>query len=342
MSKPRCLIAQLMHESGLSLLESAGVELCHPRAETMDAVAARIGDCDAVITRNLGLSAQAMVQGARLQVIANHGAGLDRMDLAAASRLGIPVVYTPGANAQAVAEHTILLTLAVARRLVTGHQAVASGDWSARYLPGAIELRGKTMGIVGFGAIGQAVAQIAAHGLGMRIVTLSRTADGEALARLGVEPVHSLEALLAASDVVTLHRPATPGEPPLIDRDALRHTRPGAILINTARAALIDDDALLAALASGQLAGAGLDVFAREPLDTKHPLLHCDKLVLSPHVGASTDETLARMSLRCAEQILDVLAGRRPPQLANPEVWFTRRRAPASAPQHVECAPDWT
>ncbi|RYE43107.1 MAG: hydroxyacid dehydrogenase [Hyphomicrobiales bacterium] len=323
-----CLVVQPMHAAGLDLLAAAGVELICLEAATMGSVAAVIGGCSAVITRNLGLSAAAIEAGHRLQVIGNHGAGVDRVDVSHATSLGIPVVYTPGTNAQAVAEHTILLALAVARRLVRGHQAVTSGRWDVRYEPGAMELRGKTLGIVGFGAIGRTVAQIASAGFGMRVHVLSPLLDPQEMARLGYTEAASLEQLLSQSDVVTLHRPSDPGTPPLINRLTLAHARRGSILINTARAALVDDQALLAALESGQLAGAGLDVFTHEPLDPAHPLLVRRDVVLSPHVGASTQDALERMSLSCAQQILDVLSGRRPPHLANPQAW-DRRRMPA-------------
>lgn len=333
MPQPTCLVAQPTHESGLHLLEAAGWRLLRPASETMEGLEAAIGACQAVITRNLGLSARAIEAGRSLQVIANHGAGLDRVDLARASALGIPVVYTPGANAQAVAEHAILLAMAVARRLVRGHQGVQGGDWSVRYAPGAMELSGKTLGVVGFGAIGRAVARIAAQGFGMRVLVHSPRLDRAELERLSYAAAPSLPALLSGADVVTLHRPAAPGEPPVIDREALRHARPGAILVNTARAGLIDHAALLEALAAGRLAGAGLDVFEQEPLPSHSALLGCEQLVLSPHLGAGTEDALARMSLACAQQILDVVHGRRPAWLANGPVWPVRRgAAPASSP----------
>ncbi|RYF61642.1 MAG: hydroxyacid dehydrogenase [Comamonadaceae bacterium] len=325
LNRARCLVAQPLHPAGLQLLAAAGLELVHLESASMDSVLDAIRGCTAVVTRNLGLSAAVMDAGSQLQVIGNHGAGVDRVDVARATTLGIPVIYTPGTNAQAVAEHTMLLALAVARRLVRCHSAVASGCWDVRYEPGAMELRGKTLGVVGFGAIGRAVARIANAGFGMRIEVLSPLLDKDELARLGYAEAASLEQLMARSDVVTLHRPSERGAPPLIDRKALAHARPGGILINTARASLVDNEALLAALEEGRLAGAGLDVFPQEPPDPKQALLQRRDVVLSPHVGASTEDALERMAISCAQQVVDVINGRRPLHLANPEAWASRR-----------------
>jgi D-3-phosphoglycerate dehydrogenase len=187
------------------------------------------------------------------------------------------------------------------------------------------ELHGKTMGLVGFGTIGRITGAIARNGFGMRVLVFSPAAPDAALAEAGAERAPSLPALLAEADVVSLHRPLRPDTRHTIDAAALAAMKPTALLVNTARGELIDGEALAAALGAGRIAGAAIDVFKVEPAPLTDPILGAPNTVLAPHIGGVTEEAMRETALQCADQILDVLAGRRPPHLVQPEVWERRR-----------------
>lgn len=323
----KCLIVQPIHARGLELLSQAGVECVSPDSADMADVSRAIVDCDAVITRNAGLDRQAIEAAGVLKIIGSHGAGTNMVDVAAATAAGIPVVNTPGANARSVAELVISMALALAKRTVPLDAAVRNGNWDARYEPGLRELSGMTMGIVGFGQIGRAVADIAVKGFGMSVRVYSPSVPNAQIEAAGCHPDAELDELLRQVDIVSLHRPGNPGSRPLIDEAALAVMRPGALLINTARAALVDEVALARALETGRLGGAGIDVFSKEPPPADHPLFGLQNVVLAPHAGGSTDEALIRTAVAVAGQVVAVLQGARPEHLVNAEVWDRRRVA---------------
>ena len=323
---PTCLIVQPIHPSGIAMLQAADIEARKASSADMAVVAREIAACDAVITRNAGLSRAAIDAATRLAVIANHGVGTNKIDVARATELAIPIVFTPFANARSVAEHAMLQMLALGKRLVASDQAVRRGDWDYRYQPGLQELHGKTLGIVGFGTIGRMTAEIAARGFGMRVVVHSPAADPAALAAAGAQACASLDELMATADVISLHRPSRPDTRHMINKAALARMKPTALLVNTARADLIDTDALIECLQQGRIAGAALDVFDTEPLPADHPLCALPNVVLTPHSAGSTDEALQQTAEQCAAQIIDVLQGRRPPHLVNAQVWEARRK----------------
>lgn len=322
---PECFIVQPIHPAGLDRLREGGVTPRLATGHDMATVAREIGGCDAVITRNAGLDAAAMDAAPTLKVIANHGVGTNKIDLRHAETLRIPVVFTPTANARSVAEHTIALTLALARWVIPADAAVRGGDWSLRYEARMAELHGKTMGLVGFGTIGRMTGAIARHGFGMRLLVFSPGAPDAALAEAGADRAPTLEALLEAADVVSLHRPLRPDTRHTIDAAALRRMKPTAFLVNTARGELVDTAALAAALHEGRIAGAAQDVFRVEPAPLDEPLVTAPNTVLAPHIGGVTEEAMRETAIQCADQVLDVLAGRRPPHLVQPEMWEQRR-----------------
>ena len=320
-----CFIVQPIHPAGIERLAASGIAARQASAPDMATVAREIGDSVAVITRNAGLDAAAMDAAPALKVIANHGVGTNMIDLDHAGRLAIPTVFTPTANAQSVAEQAIALMLAVARRGPAGDAAVRSGDWALRYQPGMAELRGKTLGLVGFGIIGQLTARIAHLGFGMTLLAWSPNTPDATLAEAGAERAASLDALLDVADIVSLHRPLRNDTRNTIGAAQIARMKPGAILVNTARGELVDADALAAALHDGRLAGAGLDVFATEPAPVDQPLLKAPRTVFAPHLGGATDDALRETAVQCAEQIIEALAGRQPKHLVRPEVWERRR-----------------
>lgn len=322
---PVCLIVQPIHPSGIAMLEAAGIRTRKASSADMAVVARDIADCDAVITRNAGLDTAAIDAATHLKVIANHGVGTNKIDVAHATELAIPIVFTPTANARSVAEHAVMMMLAVGKRLLASDRAVRGDDWDYRYRPGLQELHGKTLGVVGFGTIGRLTAEIAAKGFGMKIVVHSPSADAQTLAAHGAHRCTTLEALLEQADIVSLHQPSRPDTRHMIDAARLALMKPTAILVNTARADLIDTAALIDALRHRGIAGAGLDVFDQEPVPHDAALLALDNVVMTPHTAGSTDEALKATADQCAEQIIAVLAGVRPAHLVKPAVWERRR-----------------
>jgi len=241
----------------------------------------------------------------RLRLISIWGTGVDNVDLAAATRHGVTVTNTPEVNADAIAEHAVALMLALARRLPAMDRAVKAGEWPRGLLT---QLRGKTLGVVGLGAIGRRVARLG-RALGMRLLAWTPHPNPALVAELGVELV-GLEDLLAAADVVSLHLRLTPETEGLLDRARLGLMRPGALLINTARGALVEREALLEALQEGRLGGAGLDVFHDEPLPPDDPLLGFDHVILTPHNAGMTPEVIEAGLQLAVENIERFLRGR--------------------------------
>lgn len=319
------VVVQPIHAAGLALLAAAGLTVRHASDANMATVAAGLGAAVAVVTRSAGLSGAAMRAAPNLRVVGNHGVGVDPIDLATARRLGIVVVNTPGSNARAVAELTVALMLATLRRLTEADLAARAGDAGFKYRVAMRELSGRTVGIVGFGSIGRRVATMLRGAFDVRLLVHTRTPDPAALADLGAEPV-PLERLAAESDVVSLHLPGAAGTAPLVDAAFLARMRPDAILINTARGSLVDGDALARALREGRLAGAGLDTVGVDVPPPSHPLLALERVVVTPHIGGSTEESLERMAVAVATRVVEALQGRRPEGLVDPEVWPARRR----------------
>jgi D-3-phosphoglycerate dehydrogenase len=320
---PDCLIVQPIHARGIAVLRHAGITPRLASAFDMATVAAEVGDAVAAITRNAGFSRAALDAAPRLRVIGNHGIGTDPVDVAYATELGIPVVNNPTANVISVAEHAIGLMLAVARRMFSADQAARARDFRWKFSNPQVELFGKTLGIVGFGEIGRQTAARAVAGFGMVPLVYSPNAPDAALG--GHRRAATIEDLLREADVVSLHVKLTSTTRNLLSAERLALMKPSAILINTARGAAVDEAALAAALKAGRIFGAGIDVFAAEPPPEGHPLLDAPNCVLAPHVGGSTEEALVRTAEECARQVVDVLEGRRPLHIVNPESWDRRR-----------------
>jgi glyoxylate reductase len=280
---------------------------------------AEIAEADALIALlDVAVDSELLAAAPRLRVVANFAVGHDNVDLAACTARGILVTNTPDVLTEATADFTLALLLAAARRIIECDRLARSGTWQG-WAPGLLlgrELGGSTLGIVGLGRIGQAVAR-RARGFGMTVV-YAGPREVAAAAELGARRVE-LDELLATSDVVSLSCPLTPATRHLIDRAALARMRSDAILINTARGAIVDEAALADALLEGRIGGAGLDVFEDEP--RIHPgLAATPRTVLAPHAGSATVAARRRMAELCFEAVADGLAGRRPRHVVNPEV----------------------
>ena len=253
-------------------------------------------------------------QAARLKIISRWGVGYDSIDIAAATRQGIAVAYVPGLLNETVADYTFAMLLALARRVHEGHAWMAKGDWKLFW---GSDVSGKALGIIGCGRIGQAVARRAA-GFNLKLLGYDLVQMPEA-EKLGIRMV-SLDTLLAESDFVTLHAALTPQSRGLIGEAQLRKMQKSAFLINAGRGALIDEAALVRALQEGWIAGAALDTFAKEPLPSDHPLRFAPNVLLTPHLASFARENGMRVSLAAAQAILDLMNGKRPQSLVNPDV----------------------
>lgn len=270
-----------------------------------------LGGCDGLIPGMVRFDRELMAALPDLKVIAVHGVGVDHIDLEAADDLGIAVCNAPGGNSRAVAEFTLGLMLALARRIPEADRLVKDGGWGP--VTGC-QLGGRTLGIVGLGKIGKEVASLAA-GVGMKLMAYGRTQDREFTERLGIAWA-SLEELLAASDFVSLHLPGTPRTRGLIRAPQLAMMKPGSYLLNLGRGELLDEADLQKSLEDGHLAGAALDVFSREPLG-ESPLAKLPQVIATPHIGSFTKETALEVGFMCAHNLAAVLEGRTPPYLVN-------------------------
>ncbi|MFN8501586.1 hydroxyacid dehydrogenase [Kouleothrix sp.] len=262
--------------------------------------------------------------GPRVRVLARTGIGVDRIDLAAATERGVLVVNTPDGPTESTAQHAIALLLSLTKRVATSDRSLRAGQWQMP-TPG-LELLGATLGLVGLGRIGGRVAEIA-RALGMRVLAFDPYIAAGRAAALGVTPTASLEDLLASADVVSLHCPAIPETYRLIDAAALARMRPGSYLINVARGAVVDEDALVSALRDGHLAGAGLDVYESEPAAADHPLFSLPNTVCTPHIASYTTAGVLKMQVMACQQVALALRGERPTELVNPQVWGRHRVA---------------
>jgi D-3-phosphoglycerate dehydrogenase len=302
----RILIAEPLAAEGVDLLRAQHDVDDRPGLPREELLAA-LPDYDALVVRSqVQVDAEAITAGTRLQVIGRAGVGVDNVDLDAATRAGITVVNAPTGNTIAAAEHTLALLYAVARRIAAADASVRRGEWKRAEFTGN-ELRGRTLGIIGLGKIGQAIAARAVA-MEMTVLASDPFVTAEQAAHHGVELV-PFETILERSDVVTVHVPMTRATRGLIARDQLARMKPGAILLNVARGGVVDEAAVAAALRDGHLGGAGIDVFEQEP-PAGSPLLDAPNTVLTPHLGASTAEAQVAVAEEIADQVLDVLAGR--------------------------------
>jgi D-3-phosphoglycerate dehydrogenase / 2-oxoglutarate reductase len=304
------VLSEEIHPDGRAMLEAhADVRVAaHWDERTLRA---ELHDADAVILRSRGrISAWVMDGAPRLRVIGRHGVGFDNVDVAAATARDIQVVNVPGANVVSVAEHVVALMLALARHLTRADRAVRTGDWGQRDRDLGRELSGATLGVVGLGAIGQTVARMCRAAFAMKILYTDEADRAQVAGELGARRV-CLEELLRESDVVTLHVPLVPSTCHLIGPHELALMRPDAFLINTARGGVVDEGSLARALHDGRLGGAAIDVFAEEPPPPSHPLLACERVLLTPHSAAMTEQASRRMAT-VVDDVIDVLRGSRP------------------------------
>ena len=302
MNLPRVLVREPIAEAGIELLR----ERFDVDVDSESDLAETIGNYDAIVVRSATkLTADLIERGERLKVIGRAGVGIDNVDVDAATRRGIVVANAPESTVISAAEHTIGLLVALTRNIPQAHAALKQGRWE-RKTYGGVELADKTLGVLGFGRIGQQVARRAA-GLGMRVVAYDPFVAPERFRELGVERVEGLDDVYATADFITLHLPLTDETRGSIGAEAFAKMRAGVRIVNAARGELVDEDALLDALRSGKVGGAALDVFSVEPYSG--PLLELDSVVVTPHLAASTEEAQDRAGVIIAEQVAAALEG---------------------------------
>jgi D-3-phosphoglycerate dehydrogenase len=311
----RILVADPIAADGVQRLRAAGdVDVVTGLDEA--ALIARIAGYDALVVRSeTKVTAAVLDSAARLRVVGRAGVGVDNIDIEAATRHGVLVLNAPTGNTIAAAEHAVAMMLALARNIPAADASLRAGRWERSQLIG-VELRDRTLGVLGLGKIGFEVARIAGEGLRMRVLAHDPLVTHERAEQAGAELV-DMETLLAESDVLSVHVPLTEHTRGVIGAAELRRMRPGARLINVARGGIIDEAALAEAVRNGIVAGAAVDVFTSEPVPAGHPLIGVDGIVVTPHLGASTAEAQVNVAADVADQIVEYLQGGSPRYAVN-------------------------
>ncbi len=296
----------------------AALELIEAK-KSAEELATLMTDAQAVIVGSAPITAEVLASMPECKVVVRYGVGLDTLDLDAATEHGVICAHVPDFCMEEVANHGLLLMLAAAKKIVPLDRAVRDGTWRAGPLSPMAHLHGQTLGLVACGNIAQAMAK-RGHALSMRVIGFDPYIAPETAKAAGIELVPSLEALLGESDVVSVHAPLTEQTRHLIGAGALAQMKRSAFLVNTSRGPTVDEEALIEALREGRIAGAGLDVFEREPLSGDSPLTEMDNVVLTPHSASYSDFAFRLLSRRVGESVVDVLSGHWPRFVANPQI----------------------
>lgn len=306
----KVLIPQDISQEAKDYLIDKGYDVQVGPGFDIETLKAEVKDADALIVRTAEYPKEVIEAGEKLQIIARHGVGVDNIDLDQAKKQNIWVTVAKGANATSVAEHTITLILAAAKRVIESDLACRQDRFVTRNQIGGIELRGKTLGVLGLGAIGQKVAEIANKGLGMRIIASDIVKPQNC--DFDFDWSDSLDEVLKQADVLTIHTPLTDETRNLINKESLKNMKDGVIIINCARGGIVNEDDLYDALKSGKVYSAGLDVFGLEPPSKDNKLFELNNVILTPHIAALTKEAGVAMAMSCALAVDDVLSDRKP------------------------------
>ncbi len=306
MANAKVLVSDKLSESGLKVLQDApGISVDYRPGLKEDQLIEIIGEYDGLVIRSgTTVTAKIIEAAENLKVIGRAGIGVDNVDVPAASRRGIVVMNTPTGNAVTTAEHALTLLMSLARKIPDAVATTRTGKWEKTKFQGR-EISGKTLGVVGLGNIGRIVAN-RAQGLTMKVIGVDPFMTKDRAASLGIELV-SFEELLRRSDFITLHTPLTPDTKNLFDDAAFAKMKPSALLINAARGGIVDEDALVRAIQEKKIAGAAFDVFVKEPVPADHPFLKLENVIVTPHLGASTDEAQERVAVEIGQQVIAFL-----------------------------------
>jgi D-3-phosphoglycerate dehydrogenase / 2-oxoglutarate reductase len=305
---PHVLVAGKIHDAGLAVLKAAGdVTFELVQDVTMEAYAPHLPSADALLLRTQPLKANLLATALRLKIVSRHGVGYDSVDVAALSARKIPLTIVGDVNSRAVAEHTLMLMLAAARRTVAHHQASTTGNWNERNTFDSVELDGKTLLVLGFGRIGRRVAELA-RAFGMTVMAYDPFITAAQMTEAFAEHCPDLKVGLSTADYVTIHLPG--GQGAALGAIELAVMKPSSIIINAARGGLVDEMALDSALRERRIRAAALDVLNEEPPSSSHPLLSNPYVTISPHNAGLTEECAMRMGVAAAQNILDCFRGR--------------------------------
>ncbi|HUL36086.1 MAG TPA: hydroxyacid dehydrogenase [Thermodesulfobacteriota bacterium] len=323
MKRPkRILLPQSIEEEAMKLLKKAGCEILLSPDTKVETLQPLMKGVNAVILRTgIKMTRELMKNADDLWVISRTGAGVDNVDVPAATERGILVTCVPGANTQTVAEHALTLILALMKQIPLMDYAVRNDHFEIRFKNLPRDLGGKTLGLVGLGRIGSELARICHTAFGLRILAHDPYLAPEA--RVAFEEwveFCDMERLFKESDIISLHIPFSPSTQKLIGARELGWMKPGAFLVNTSRGGIIDETALIQCLKDKRIGGVGLDVFAQEPLEKNNPLKELDNVILTPHTAALTRECVVRLAVEAVQAALDVFEGKKPNGIVNPEV----------------------
>jgi D-3-phosphoglycerate dehydrogenase len=321
-------LGEVIHPDAVALLEKHA-QVVRPKDHSRQAFLEALQEVDGMVARKVNVGAEEMDRAPRMKIIARHGVGLDSVDLEEATRRGILVTNTPGANRESVAELALSFMLALARRIPQAQKAMANmpkgdiGIFSAllkQYNLTGIDLEGKSLGIIGTGRIGSTVARKCIAALDMKVKGYDPYVSSETMKSFGVEKVERLGDMLPKIDFLTVHCPLTQETKGMVGKKELAQMKKGAYVVNTARGGIVNEKALLEALNSGHIAAAALDAWEVEPPDPKDPLLNHPNVIGTPHYAGTTEESLYRVGIAAVEEVLRVLRGEPPKYPVNPEV----------------------
>jgi D-3-phosphoglycerate dehydrogenase len=318
--KKKILIVQPIHESGVRVFDDR-FEVRTASDPSAATVIKEIIGVEGVVVRTAPFTREIMDAADSLKIIGRHGVGVDNIDVKAATEKGIMVVNTPNANATSVAEHTLTAIGALAKRAVVYDRATREGRWDIRNSYRAVDLEGKTLGLIGIGRIGSMVAQRAAAAYNMKVIAFDPYIKPEMASKMGVSLLARMDDIFRQADVISLHTPLTKETRGFVNGAKLRLMKPTAFLVNFSRGEVVDEQALYEALKSNLIAGAAIDVYDPEPPLKDNPLFTLENILLSPHSAALTQECVIRMATGAAEGVVDLLTGKRPEFIVNPEVF---------------------
>ncbi|VBB07684.1 d-isomer specific 2-hydroxyacid dehydrogenases signature 3 [Lucifera butyrica] len=315
----KVVLTHRLHEEGMKVL-AGEVDVKITNTGNPQEMLPELIDADGLIIRIGSIDRKTILAAKNLKVIGRPGVGVDDVDIATATELGIPVVIAPGANTRSVAEHAFMLMMAAAKDLLNSDFETRKGNFAVRNTYRAFEFLGKTLGLVGYGSIGRELAKLSTA-IGMKVIVYDPFVDPVAIEEQGYQYKKELEQLLGAADVVSLHIPLTDKTRGLIGKREFGLMKTGAILINCARGGIVDEEALAEALLNNKLHSAAADVFSSEPVKSDHPLLNLKNMIITPHMGGLTREAASKVATMAAEGVLAIVNGEQWPYVANPEVY---------------------
>jgi len=310
------LVIQPIAQEGIKMLLAEGLRVTQAENSCLETLSNEIVDADAILVRDAKIPRELIERGKRLSVISRHGAGLERIDIGAATEKGIWVTYTPTANSVSVAEHAIAMILALAKNLLKGDRVLRQGNFAIRHELYGIELEGKTLSILGLGNVGRRLGKKAAYGLGMRVIGYDPYVDDSNLDPL-IELNADWESLFKEADFVSLHMSLNDQTKGIIGRKEFELMKKSAFFINCSRGSIVKESELSDALGCGRIAGAGIDVYDPSPPAKDHPLFAMDNVIITPHSAAHTHEAMINMAKQAAQGIIEVLRGEIPTWPAN-------------------------